>query len=72
MKGIVDRIEKDIVVCEMDKKQMIELPISSFSKQPKSGDVFECDDNQTATILDDETLERKTTVQSLFDKLKKK
>lgn len=70
MRGVVDRIEGKIAVCEIDKN-MIELELSLFSSTPKDGDVFEYD-GKTATILKDETEKKKQQAQSLFDKLKKK
>lgn len=70
MRGVVDRIEGKIAVCEIDKS-MVELDIVLFSPIPKDGDVFEYD-GKKATILKDETEKKKQQVQSLFDKLKKK
>lgn len=70
MRGVVDRIEGKIAVCEIDKN-MVELDIALFSPTPKDGDVFEYD-GKTAVILKDETEKKKQQVQSLFDKLKKK
>lgn len=70
MRGVVDRIEGKIVVCEINKN-MVELDIALFSSIPKDGDVFDYD-SKKATILKDETENKKQQVQSLFDKLKKK
>lgn len=70
MKGIVDRIEGNIAVCEIDKN-MVELELLLFSSLPKDGDVFEYDGKE-AVILETETEKKKDQVQSLFDKLKKK
>lgn len=70
MRGIVDRIENNIVVCEIDGKEMIHLNISCFSSIPHDGDVFDYD-GERAFIQIEETILRKKDVQSLFDKLKK-
>ena len=70
MRGVIDRIEGKIAVCEIDKN-MVELDISLFSSIPKDGYAFEYD-GKNATILKDETKKKKQQVQSLFDKLKKK
>lgn len=71
MRGIIDRIEENIAVCEMDGRDMKNIPLSSFPEIPKEGDVFEYE-GDTITLLPDETAKRKETVQSLFDRLKKK
>lgn len=71
MRGIVDRLEGCIAVCEMDGRQMLDIPQEQFSELPKSGDVFEYD-GRTARILRKETEEQKESVQSLFERLKKK
>lgn len=70
MRGVIDRIEGKIAICEIDKN-MTELDLSLFSSTPKDGDVFEYD-GKTAVVLKDETEKKKQQVQSLFDKLKKK
>lgn len=71
MKGIIDRIEGELAVCEMDGKSMETIPLSVFQETPKEGDVFTYE-NGTALLLPEETVRKKETVQSLFDRLKKK
>lgn len=71
MKGIVDRIENGIAVCEMDDRQMLDIPVDAFDEQPGTGDVFVYE-NKKAFIRHSETDERREKVQSLFEKLKKK
>ena len=71
MRGVVDRLEGDLVVCEMDGQVMENLPASVFSKTPVSGTMFEYE-NGKATILQKETLQQTETARSLFQKLKKK
>lgn len=71
MQGIVDRIEEDWVVCEMEEQNVQNLPLSAFSVPPKSGDVFVYEQG-IAVILPDETAKRRESVQSLFERLKKK
>ena len=72
MQGTVDRIEENLAVCEMDDRTMQNIPLSVFSTPPKDGDVFEYSENGIATILPEETVKRRETVQSLFQRLKKK
>lgn len=71
MQGIVDRMEGNLAVCEMDGRKMQNIPLSAFCTPPKTGDVFSYE-NGIATILPSETEKRKETVQSLFERLKKK
>lgn len=71
MKGIVDRIEGQIVVCEMDDRKMTEIPIDVFEKRPAEGDVISWEAGKVA-VLEEETVCRKEKVQSFFDRLKKK
>lgn len=71
MKGIVDRIEGCVAVCEMDGKERIELALDVFEQPPREGDVISYMEGK-AIILPGETQERKEKVQSLFDRLKKK
>lgn len=69
MKGIIDRFEGDCAVCEIDG-QMKNLPRALFSEDAKEGDVFLIDNK--VRILKEETDERKTSVDNLFNKLKNK
>lgn len=71
MKGTVDRIEGQIVVCEMEQRRMIEIPLEAFDTRPAEGDVITWEAGR-ASVLDEETAVRKEKVQSLFDRLKKK
>lgn len=71
MRRIVDRIERNIAVCEMNDKQMCDFDVALFSSTPKDGNVFEYD-GVRATILEDETEKKKEHIQSAFDRLKKK
>ncbi len=70
MKGIVDRIEGDIVVCELEGN-IVDIPRVAFSERPQDGDLFEYE-NGVASILYGETLEKQAHITSLFEKLKKK
>lgn len=70
MKGIVDRIEGDMVVCELNGK-IVDIPKTSFSERPQDGDVFEYE-HGIASILYGETRKKDAHITSLFEKLKKK
>ncbi|MCR1840527.1 DUF3006 domain-containing protein [Murimonas intestini] len=71
MKGTIDRIEGQIVVCEMEQRRMIEIPLEAFDTRPVEGDVITWEAGR-ASVLEEETASRKEKVQSLFDRLKKK
>ena len=71
MRGIVDRIEGDYVICETEGPQMRQIPISMFCDTPKDGDVVEIGED-SVKILPEETQKRKEEMQALFDRLKRK
>ena len=58
MKLIVDRREKELVICETEKKETMQIPISVFSADPKDGDVILYEEG-AARILTEETRKRK-------------
>lgn len=70
MKGTVDRIEGDLVVCQMEDKSMKEIELSSFPERPKTGTRFQ-EEEEKITILLEETVQQKEKIDSLFQKLKK-
>lgn len=70
MKGTVDRIEGNLVVCQMEDKSMKEILISSFPKQPETGTIFQ-EGEEGIKILLEETAQQKEKIESLFQKLKK-
>ena len=64
MKIIIDRIEENIVVCELESGETVNIPLCIF-ENAKEGDVFNI-------VRDDsEKEERMNKARSLFDKLKK-
>ena len=69
MKLIVDRIEENIVICETEERQMIEIDISSFLEVPKDGDVVKMNYDGMYEILKDETENREKEIQDLFSSL---
>lgn len=70
MKGTVDRIEGDLVVCQMEDKSMKEIVLSSFPERPKTGTRFQ-EEEEKITILLEETVQQKEKIDFLFQKLKK-
>lgn len=70
MKGIVDRIEKDIVVLEVNE-DYFNLNLEKFPEMIKEGDLVEYRDGKFI-ILIDETVNREKEIRSLFDSLLEK
>lgn len=71
MRGTVDRIIENIVICEMENKQVMEIDISLFENRPKEGDVINYQEN-VVKILKEETEKKRTEVRALFNALKRK
>ena len=69
MKLIVDRIEENIVVCETEEREMIEIDVSNFLEIPKDGDIVKLNDDGMYEILKDETEDRKEEIEDLFSSL---
>lgn len=67
MKGIVDRIENNIVVLEVND-DYFNLDLEKFPKEIKEGDLVEYVDSKFI-ILIDETVNREKQIRSLFDSL---
>ena len=63
MKITIDRIEGEIVVCELPDMQFINLPTCLFD-DPKEGDVYTIEKDDSAKQ------EQMNKAKSLFDKLK--
>lgn len=70
MKGIVDRIEKNIVVLEVNE-DYFNLNLEKFPDMIKEGDLVEYRDGKFI-ILIDETVNREKEIKSLFDSLLEK
>lgn len=67
MKGIVDRIENNIVVLEVGE-EYLNLDLDKFPEDIKEGDLVEYEDDKYI-ILIDETVNREKKIRSLFDSL---
>jgi hypothetical protein len=67
MKGIVDRIEKDVVVIEIEK-EIFNFNIDLFPEGIKEGDLVEYEGDKF-TILEDETKKREKEIRDLFHSL---
>ncbi|MBU5439669.1 DUF3006 domain-containing protein [Tissierella sp. MSJ-40] len=67
MKGIVDRIEKDVVVIEIEK-EIFNFNIDLFPENIKEGDLVEYEEDKFI-ILEDETKKREKEIRDLFHSL---
>ncbi len=67
MKGIVDRIEKDVVVIEIEK-EIFNFNIDIFPEDIKEGDLVEYEGDKFI-ILEDETKKREKEIRDLFHSL---
>lgn len=67
MKGIVDRIEKDVVVIEIEK-EIFNFNIDLFPEGIKEGDLVEYEKDKFV-ILEDETKKREKEIGDLFHSL---
>ena len=67
MKGIVDKIEDDIVVLEINNG-LFNLNKKYFPKDIKEGDIVSYD-NDKFKILEDETKNRENQIKDLFNSL---
>ena len=72
MKLTVDRVEGNIVVCENENREMVEIDVSEFEGLPKSGDIVETNDKGKYEILSEETEIRKENITKRFLNLFKK
>ena len=79
MRGIVDRIEGELAVCEVkesagekkEEREYREIPLAEFDVRPREGDcfVYECG---RARVDREETARRKDRIQERFAKLRKR
>lgn len=72
MKLTVDRIEENIIVCETEEKEMIEVEASKFNAIPKAGDIVELNDEGMYETLKEETEVRTEEIRERFTSLFKK
>ena len=63
MKWIIDRIEKDIAVCELENGTFIDVNVKALPKEIREGDVI------TLHIDKNETEERKGKIDKLMNDL---
>ena len=70
LKGIVDRIENNIVILEVND-DYFNLNLEKFPKEIKEGDLVEYEDGKFI-ILIEETVNREKQIRSLFDSLLEK
>lgn len=70
MNGVVDRIEKNIVVVEINNNYL-EFNLEKFPEEIKEGDLVQYR-NGRFEILVDETISREKEIKSLFDSLLEK
>lgn len=66
---IIDRIENQIVVCEDENGQTIELPIDIFVKPIQDGDVVIKNQEGLYEINEEETEKRKENIEDRFNSL---
>ena len=67
MKGIIDRIENNIVVLEVNE-DYFNLDLDKFPDEIKEGDLVEYKDDRFIILLE-ETVNREKDIRSLFDSL---
>ncbi len=72
MKFIVDRIEGDIVVCENEIGDMVDVSISEFKEIPVDGDIVFINSSNIYEIDKEETRKKKMGIQERFKKLFKR
>lgn len=65
---IVDRIEGDMVLCETEDKKIVRISRKTLPLNIKEGDVI-VESNNTFTINETETLNRKLLVKRKLDSL---
>ena len=70
MKIVIDRIEKDLAVCETNDRKIINIPVRLFPSVPISGEVYEKAGDKL-TYLPEETDEKRRTIENRFSKLVK-
>jgi len=69
---IIDRIENDIIVCEKENREMINLKITEFNYKPNETDIVFLDSNGKFSFNENATIEKKKSISERFNKLFKK
>lgn len=68
----VDRIENDVVVCEKENRETINLKITEFNYSPKESDIVFLDNNGKFSFDEKSTNDRKNFISKRFNNLFKK
>jgi len=66
---IIDRIENQIVICEDENGQTIELPIDNFIQPIQDGDVVIKNQEGLFETNNEETEKRKKNIENRFNSL---
>lgn len=66
---VIDRIEKNVAVCEMEDQSMINIPLAKLPPACREGSCLEADGNGTYVLLEEETARRKKQMEERFLRL---
>lgn len=66
---VIDRIEKNVAVCEMEDQSMINIPLTKLPPDCREGSCLEADGNGTYVLLEEETVRRKKQMEERFLRL---
>ena len=72
MKLTVDRVEENIVVCQTQEGEIIDIEITRFITLPKDGDIVEETEEGLYKVLVEETKKEKEEISERFLNLFKK
>ncbi len=72
MKLTVDRVEENIVVCQTQEGEIIDIEITRFITLPKDGDIVEETEEGMYKVLVEETKKEKEEISERFLNLFKK
>ena len=72
MKLTVDRVEENIVVCQTQEGEIIDIEITKFITLPKDGDIVEETEEGMYKVLVEETQKEKKEISERFLNLFKK
>ena len=66
---IIDRIEEDIVICEDENGQTVELPLDVFVQPIQDGDIVIKNEEDLYEVDKEETEKRKKNIEKRFNDL---
>lgn len=66
---VIDRIEKNVAVCEQEDKSMINIPLAELPPDCKEGSCLERKENGVYVLLKEETAKRKKQMEERFLRL---